>query len=83
MVTQRLEIRLDPERQRKLATLVQKNGSPVSELVRGMIDDAYEGVMLQRRLEIVRRIAEAEIEDVPDPVTLSRQLDEAHDPGIP
>jgi hypothetical protein len=31
----------------------------------------------------VRQIAEANIEDVPDPEELSRQLAEAHDPGLP
>jgi hypothetical protein len=39
--------------------------------------------MVKKRLEIVRRMAEANIEDMPDPEELSRQLAEAHDPGLP
>ena len=43
----------------------------------------YEEMMLERRRAAVGRMAamEIEIEDVPDPVTLSRELEAAHDPG--
>jgi len=36
---------------------------------------------LTRRLAVAR-LVRAEVEDPPDPATLSRQLDEAHDPGV-
>lgn len=39
-----------------------------------MIDEAYEGVLLERRRAAVRRIAAAHVEDVPDLDELSRQL---------
>lgn len=36
---------------------------------------------LTRRLAVAR-LVRSEVEDPPDPATLSRQLDEAHDPGV-
>jgi len=83
MTTKRLEVRIDSELRRKLDELAKAEGSPVSVLVREMIETAYEEALLTRRLEAVRRIAESELEDVPDMETLRRQLDEAHDPGVP
>ncbi len=47
------------------------------------MDQGYEEWMKWRRKEAVRRISEMEIEDVPDSEELNRQLDEAHDPGLP
>ena len=83
MTTERLEVRIDSELRRKLDELAKAEGSPASVLVREMIETAYEEALLTRRLEAVRRIAESELEDVPDMETLRRQLDEAHDPGVP
>lgn len=83
MVTQRLEVRLDPEHRRKLAELAASRRTPISELVRKLIDRAYEADMRERRLRAVRELAAMEIEDVPEPKTLKRQLDSAHDPGVP
>lgn len=84
MVSERLEVRLDTERRRKLSELAAWKGAPVSEVVRKMIDESYEEIMRERRREAVRRIAELEVEDVPDPETLSRQLAETYaTPDIP
>ena len=77
----RLDVRLDDERRARLEELVKEQGVPISELVRRFIDDAYEDVMLQRRMEAVRRLINLNIEDPPDAATLSRQLEEAHEPG--
>jgi hypothetical protein len=79
MVTDRYEIRLDPERREKLTYLASKREIPVSETVRRIIDEAYDEAMIEYRLDLVRQIAEAEIEDVPHPKELSRQLDATHD----
>jgi predicted DNA-binding protein len=79
MVSRRYEVRLDPERREKLTYLASQRQTPVSETIRRMIDEAYDEAMLEYRLDLVRRIAEAEIEDVPDPQELSRQLDATHD----
>lgn len=78
MATERLEVRIDSEQRRKLDTVARERAVPVSHVVRAMIEEAYEAVMLQRRLEAVRRIAALEVEDVPDPEELSRQLDETY-----
>jgi predicted DNA-binding protein len=83
MVSERLEVRLDAEHRRKLAELAASRGASVSVLVRQMIDESYEEIMREQRLKIVRELAEMQVEDVPDPETLSKQLQSAHDPGVP
>ena len=37
--------------------------------------------MRDRRIQAAERLARLEIEDPPDPATLSRQLEAAHEPG--
>lgn len=81
MATDRLDVRLDPEHRRKLRELAMQQGAPVSETVRRIIDKAYEEALRARRMRAARALAEMEIEDVPDPATLSRQLEDAHEPG--
>ena len=83
MRADRLEVRLDPERKRKLAELAQEQRTALSDLVRQMIDRAYEERLRKRRLQAARELAALAIEDVPDPETLKRQLESAHDPGVP
>ncbi len=78
MATERLEVRLDEERRRKLAAVASARRASVSESVREMIDEAYEDVVRERRREAARVIATLEIEDVPDPEELSRQLDDTY-----
>ena len=77
----RLGVRLDAERRRRLEEIVEERGVPISDVVRRLIDDAYEGVMLERRRRAVERLVALEVEDPPDAVTLSRELDATHDPG--
>jgi hypothetical protein len=81
MVTERLEVRLDPERRRKLSELATEHGAPVSEVVRQLIDQAYEETLRGRRLRAARELARLEVEDVPDPETLSRQLEGTYEPA--
>jgi hypothetical protein len=83
MKYERLEVRLDEDDVRKVAELKAAYRTSVSGVVRKAIDEAYEKVMVEKRLALVKRMAEANIEDVPDIDTLKRQLAEAHDPGIP
>jgi len=80
-VVRRLEVRLDDERRRRLEQLVAERSVPISEVVRGLIDDAYEEAMQKRRHDAVARLVRLEVEDPPDPATLSRELEEAHEPG--
>jgi hypothetical protein len=79
MSYERLEVRLDGEHRRKLAEVAATYRTALSETVRTMIDEAYEAVLRERRREAVRRLAAMEVEDVPDPEELSRQLTTAHE----
>ena len=45
----RLNVWLDEEQRRRLDEVVEARGAPISEVVRGLIDDAYEEIMLERR----------------------------------
>ena len=81
MVTERLEVRLDRERRRKLSELAQGRGVPVSEAVRQMIDEAYKEALRERRIRAARELARLEVEDVPAPATLSRQLEGTYEPA--
>ena len=77
----RLDVRLDDEQRRRLDEIVEERGRPISEVVRGLIDDAYEAVMRERRLEAVQRLVALEVEEPPDLAQLSRELEAAHEPG--
>ncbi len=77
---ERLEVRLDQERRRKLAEVAAVYGTAVSEAVRVMIDEAYEGIVRERRRQAARELAALTIEDVPDDKELARQLADAHEP---
>lgn len=81
MTTERLEVRLDEERRRKLAEVAARHGTPVSEAVRSMIDDAYEVLLRERRMLAARALGAMAIEDTPDAATVSRELGRAHEPA--
>ena len=77
----RLDVRLDDERKRRLEELVEDRGVSISEVVRSLIDDAYEVVVSERRRQAVERLVRLDVEDPPDAATLSRELEAAHEPG--
>ena len=77
----RLAVRLDAERRRRLEELAEAEAAPISDVVSRLIDDAYEDVLRERRLRAVERLIKLEVEDPPDPATLSRELETAHEPG--
>lgn len=77
----RLDVRLDAEQRRRLEELAEAREAPISYVVRRLIDDAYEEVLRERRRQAVERLIKLEVEDPPDPATLSRELEAAHDPG--
>ena len=77
----RLEVRLDDERRQRLDMLVETAGAPMSDVVRSLIDEAWEAMMLERRKAAVERLIALNVEDVPDPDTLSRELGERYEPG--
>jgi hypothetical protein len=80
-MTNRLDVRLDTERRRRLEELAQEDGIPISEVVRRLIDGAYENIMRARRKQAIERLIGLNVEDPPDPETLSRELEAAHEPG--
>ncbi len=81
MAIERLEVRLNQERRRKLREMAAEQGTPVSETVRRLIDRAYEDSVVARRRRAAQELGRLEIEDVPDPAILIRQLEAAHEPG--
>lgn len=76
----RLDVRLDAERRRRLEELVAERGVPISDVVRRLIDDAYEDVMRKRRRKAVERLVSLNAERPPDAAELSKILEEAHAP---
>lgn len=70
----RFEMRLDETYVRKLREIAEEYGTTTSDAVRRAIDEAHWKAGEPRRREIVRRMAEANLEDVPDMDTLKRQL---------
>lgn len=77
----RLDVRMDSERRRRLEELGQEKGAPISEVVRALIDDAYEGIMQERRRHAAKRLIGLGVEDPPDADALSHELEAAHEPG--
>ncbi len=80
MAIERLDVRLDQERLRKLRELAAEQGGPVSEMVRRLIDRAYEDSLRARRKRAAQELGKLKIEDVPDPATLGSQLEATHEP---
>ena len=80
-MTNRLDVRLDAEHRRRLEEVAQERGMPISEVVRCLIDVAYEDILGTRRKLAVERLIGLNVEDPPDPETLSRELEAAHEPG--
>ena len=53
----------------------------MSDMVRQLIDRAYEDTLQARRRRAARELARLEIEDIPDPATLNLQLEGGYEPG--
>ena len=77
----RLDIRLDRDCRARLDAVVKDSGLSASEIVRNLIDQAYEGVLRKGRQNAFERLISLNIETPPDPAELSRELEEAHAPG--
>jgi hypothetical protein len=66
-VPARLEVRLDPEHRKKLAQLAAEHHQPISEIIRQMIDKAYEDeVGLRERRAALQSLLSQEPLPVPD-----------------
>ncbi len=81
MTATRLDVRLDAERRTRLDELAEQRGISISEVVRSLIDDAYEEASRERIKRAVERLINRRGEAMPDPEELSRQLESAHEPG--
>jgi hypothetical protein len=81
MTTERLEVRLDADRRRKLEELAEMEDESISETVRLLIDRTYDATKRERRMRAAARLVALEVEDVPDPEELSRQLNETYSAG--
>ena len=79
--TERLDVRLDREHRRKLEEVARARGLTVSEMVRWMIEHAYEQKLGAERRKAAEELSGLEVEEVPDPATLGRQLEGAHEPS--
>ena len=80
-MTTRLEVRLETEHRRRLEELAREKGIPISEVVRRLIDGAYEDILRERRRQAAERVIALNAEDPPEPDALSRELEAAHEPG--
>ena len=77
----RLDIRLDHDCRARLDAVVEDTGLSASEIIRNLIDQAYEDVLKKERQNAFERLISLNIETPPDPAELSRELEEAHAPG--
>ena len=75
----RFEVRLDKECRERLDELAENQGVTAADIVRQLIDDAYEGVLQERRLRAAEELIAMNAEAPPDPAELSRLLESAHD----
>jgi len=83
MVTERLEIRLDEELRRWITRIAEERGETVSSVVRELLGRGREEVMRERRHQAVEAIRAMEIEEMPDPEELARQMDSMYDVDLP
>ena len=76
--------RLDSECRRRLDGLAQRQGASASEVVRSLVNTAYQTGLAGRRLQAVEEITRLEAETPPDPDQLSLELGSAHETcGLP
>jgi len=81
MVAERLDVRLDGEHRHKLAKILEARSSTVSTVIRTWIDQAYAELEHERRRQAALRLTQMQIEDVPDPQAVKKQLAAAYDLG--
>ncbi len=81
MTQKRLSIRLYSPCRQRLEELATEKNETISDAVRRLIDDAYQHTVQERRIRAVERLVSLEVEDVPDPAQLCRDLETAHEPG--
>jgi hypothetical protein len=83
MVTRRFEIRLDPEREEHVEYVAGEEGVSMTDAFRRLLDRGWDDWMRERRRLAVERIAAMEIEEMPEPEELARQMDAMYDLDLP
>ena len=66
----RFEVRLDKERRERLDELAESRGITAAELVRQLIDNAYQDILQKRRLQAAEELIAMNAEVPPDPAEL-------------
>lgn len=77
----RFEVRLDKACRERLDELAGSKGITAAEVVRELIDKAFEEKLRERRLQAAEELIAMNAEIPPDPDELSRLLETAHDVG--
>ena len=77
----RFEVRLDKACRERLDELSESKGITAAEVVRQLIDQAYEEVLREHRLQAAEELIAMNAEVPSDPAELSRMLETAHDAG--
>lgn len=78
-MTKRVEMRLDDETYRDLAELAAERQVSVSAVLREAIRLLREAHDREERRKAVDKLAAMEIEEMPDPDELARQMDSRYD----
>ena len=75
----RFEVRLDKACRERLDEMAESKGITAAEVVRQLIDKAYEEVLREHRLKAAEELIAMNAEVLPDPAELSRLMETAHD----
>lgn len=79
---QRLEVRLEPELHERLRSLAEERNESMSDVIRELIDRAYEDLDRARRLHAVEELGKMNLFDVGEPEDLEREIETMYD-GLP
>jgi predicted transcriptional regulator len=80
---QRLEVRLEPDRYAQLQRLAQERHRSMSDVVRQLIDEAYEELARAERVAAARRLGELELFEVGTPEELEAEIETMYDECLP
>lgn len=79
---QRLEVRLEPELHERLRYIAEERNESMSNVIRELIDRAYEELDRARRLRAVEELSKMNLFDVGEPEDLEREIETMYD-GLP
>jgi predicted transcriptional regulator len=82
MARDRLEVRLGPEGQERLRRIAHHRHKGMSEVVRDLIDDAYEELRRADRIAAARELGEMQALELGTPEELEAEIETMYD-GLP